>query len=92
MAYLANDFTGRQIADQPHLARETKPAPHRAADLSRDAKGHPGGVRDEDGLDPSPVRQLEYYLHSTIMRMVDMPHRKCRDDELRGELLTEAER
>ena len=42
---LADDFAGRQVADEPHLAGQAERAGHRAADLRRDAEGHAPACR-----------------------------------------------
>ena len=67
-AHLADDFAGREVADQPHLAGQAERAGHRAADLRRDAEGHRRRVGDEHRLDLAAVGEAQQELLGAVGR------------------------
>ena len=67
-ADLADDFAGRQVADDAHLAGQAEGALHRAADLGREAEGLRRRVGDEDRLDLLAVGEAEQELGRAVGR------------------------
>jgi hypothetical protein len=59
---LPGDFGGRQVAQQPHLARQAERAAHRAAHLGRDAERLGRRIRDEHGFNLLPIVKPEEEL------------------------------
>ena len=84
-AHLRGDFARRQMAHEAHLAGQAEGAPHRAADLRRDAEGLRRRVGNEDALDLAPIGEGQHELAGAVFRHV-LPHdRRRREWQLGGE-------
>ena len=91
-AHLADDFSGGEIARQPHLAGQAEGACHGAADLRGDAEGHRRRIRDEHRFDVPSVREAKQEFLSAIRRLLALDELGRRDPEVAGKHLAQVER
>ncbi len=82
-ADLPDDFAGRQVAVDAHLAGQAERAAHRAANLGRQAEGCAwiarsgfAGVRDVDRFDRPPVVEPEQELDGPVGRGLPLHDRR----------------
>src|SRR5690606_28237067 len=81
-----DDLAGREVAREAERAGRAEAAGERAADLGRDAERVSPLLRDEDGLDPSPVEGAEQQLLRAVDRTLLGDDLERLERELRRDL------
>jgi hypothetical protein len=88
-ANLADDFTCRQISNNPHSRRQAERALHRAPDLRREAERLGRCVRDEHGFDEVAIGQAQEELGRTVRRAFALDDLECRHEKIPVEAVSQ---